>query len=125
MGQRTRMGRAKTGGVPISRREYLAAKGRQIVAHADAVAASITAGVSHPAYLDNAAGRARFAAKHAAEPRVRYERTEQSSYSGPKTPPHTLHTPAVVRSYRKVGEETRPDGTTRPIFRLIAAILGR
>lgn len=36
---------------------------------------------------DNHGGRMRFMAKHAGQPWVQYTRTEQSSYSGPKTSP--------------------------------------
>lgn len=85
MGQRTRMGRAKTRGVPISRGEYRGYAERKVQFVEQQQKEMADAGQTHPGLLDNAAGRARFAAKHAAEPWVKYERTEQSNYSGPKT----------------------------------------
>lgn len=84
MGQRTRMGRAKTGGRPISRAAY----------RAEAETTELTRRIDHLRLVmkgelpaDNAGGRARFAAKHAAQPWVKYERTEQSNFSGEKTAP--------------------------------------
>lgn len=79
MGQRTRMGRAKTGGKPISRGMYRAAKHLQAVAFTREVIRGDLAGETHPGYLDDAGGRARFAAKHAGQPWVKYERTGQGS----------------------------------------------
>lgn len=79
MGQRTRMGRAKTRGVPISRAAY-----RTVAAHRQHTGV-LRSFEEQTREADNAAGRARFAAKHAAEPWVTYERTEQSNYRGPKT----------------------------------------
>lgn len=127
MGQRTRMGRARTGGAPISRAGY---RGQRQAADARRSRAILDAeyhtGQTHPGKLDNAAGRVRFAAKHAAEPRVKYTRTEQSSYSGPKVkPPKPAVVPRTFQAYRKVGVELRPDGSARPVYRLIAAIQGR
>lgn len=123
MGQRTRQGRAKTGGEPISRAAYRdRADVRDAIADRDTMLAIRRGEISH----DNAGGRARFAAKHAAQPHVKYERTEQSAYSGPKTSPvKPSVAPRTFQAFRKVGEEQGPDGKTRPIWRLIAAILGR
>lgn len=86
MGQRTRMGKAKTGGRPISRDEYAVRASDRQSWSVRAAMLDLPPDALHPGYLDNAAGRARHAAKHAAEPRVKYERTGQGSgFAGPKT----------------------------------------
>lgn len=119
MGQRTRMGRAKTGGKPISRAEYRkAATCRQAAGYAR----SREAGTFR---LTNAEGRMRFMATHAGHPWVKYERTEQSSYSGPRTAPPAVATTRVLPAYRKTGVETRPDGKRRFVWQLISFLLGK
>lgn len=76
MGQRTRMGRVKSGGRAVSRTEHREhAEGR--AALAEAVRRSAVALGNLP--TNNAEGRARFAAKHAAAPWVKYKRTGQGS----------------------------------------------
>lgn len=84
MGQRTRMGKVGRG-TPISRGQYRWLVGQRAAIAAQQKAEAVRDGKLPPDPTDNAGGRARYAARHAAEPPVKYERTGQGTYTGPKT----------------------------------------